>query len=60
MLKSELKLETFECAACKPIIDEIDTLLAKHYGFSEQELDFIASYDIKYRMGRDVEGDDEE
>jgi tRNA1(Val) A37 N6-methylase TrmN6 len=35
----------------KPIIDEIDTLLATHYGFTEEELDFIIHYDIKYRMG---------
>ena len=25
--------------------------LAKHYGFTEEELDFISNYDIKYRMG---------
>jgi hypothetical protein len=40
----------------KPIIDEIDCVLARHYGFTEEELDFIVNYDIKYRMGRDVEG----
>jgi hypothetical protein len=37
----------------KPIIDEIDRVLAKHYGFTDEELDFILNYDIKYRMGRD-------
>ena len=35
----------------KPIIDKIDELLARHYGFTEEELDFIINYDIKYRMG---------
>jgi hypothetical protein len=35
----------------KPIIDEIDKILAKHYGFTEEELDYIINYDIKYRMG---------
>ncbi|GCE03008.1 Eco57I restriction-modification methylase domain-containing protein [Dictyobacter aurantiacus] len=35
----------------KPIIDTIDILLARHYGFSDQELDFIINYDIKYRLG---------
>ena len=35
----------------KPIIDKIDRVLAKHYGFTEEELDFIINYDIKYRMG---------
>jgi hypothetical protein len=39
----------------KPIIDEIDRVLAKHYGFTYEELDFIINYDIKYRMGRDSE-----
>ena len=37
----------------KPIIDEIDRVLAQHYGFTDEELDFIINYDIKYRMGRD-------
>ena len=43
----------------KPIIDEIDRVLAKHYGFTDEELDFIINYDIKYRMGKDAEGDEE-
>jgi len=47
----------------KPIIDQIDTILARHYGFTEEELDYIINYDIKYRMGLvggDAEGGDEE
>jgi len=35
----------------KPIIDEIDRVLAQHYGFTDEELDFIINYDIKCRMG---------
>ena len=35
----------------KPIIDKIDRVLAQHYGFNDEELDFIINYDIKYRMG---------
>ena len=42
----------------KLIIDEIDALLAKHYGFTEEELDFIINYDIKYRMGDELNGED--
>ncbi len=38
----------------KPIIDKIDTVLAQHYGFTEEELDFIINYDIKYRMGKEL------
>ena len=26
-------------------------LQARHYGFTEEELNFIINYDIKYRMG---------
>ena len=33
--------------------------MARHYGFTEEELDFIVNYDIKYRMGRDA-GDENE
>ena len=45
----------------KTIIDEIDRVLARHYGFTDEELDFIINYDIKYRMGRgdNEEGDEE-
>ena len=31
----------------KPIIDEIDVLLAKHCGLTEEEPDFIVNYDSK-------------
>jgi len=30
---------------------------AKHYGFTDEELDFIINYDIKYRMGREGEAE---
>lgn len=43
----------------KHIIDEIDKVLAKHYGFSDEELDFIVNYDIKYRMGDELNSNDE-
>ena len=41
----------FRVKESKPIIDEIDRVLAQHYGFTDEELDFIINYDIKYRMG---------
>jgi len=47
------EFDSFYPARSKPIIDEIDRVLAKHYGFTDEELDFIINYDIKYRMGRD-------
>ena len=45
-------------STAKSIIDEIDRVLTKHYGFTDEELDFIINYDIKYRMGRDSERKD--
>jgi len=43
----------------KRYVDKIDQVLAKHYGFSDEEMDFIINYDIKYRMGAsDAEDDD--
>lgn len=64
--KSELKEKTssltgdiiyqeFYPRLSKPILDEIDHVLARHYDFTDEELDFIINYDIKYRMGRDSE-----
>jgi hypothetical protein len=35
-------------------------MLARHYGFTDQELDFIINYDIKYRLGRDAGEEEEE
>ena len=52
--------QSFKIQKSKPIIDEIDHVLAKHYGFTEEELDFIINYDIKYRMGRDAGREEEE
>lgn len=35
----------------KHIIDAIDRILARHYDLSDDELDFILHYDLKYRLG---------
>jgi hypothetical protein len=48
--------EEYYPAESKHIIDEIDIVLANHYGFTDEELDFIINYDIKYRMGSELEG----
>ena len=53
-----LKVQFFSPKLSKPIIDEIDKILAEHYGFTEAELDFIINYDIKYRMGKELEEED--
>ncbi len=33
------------------IFDQLDRLIVDHYNFTDEELDFIINYDIKYRMG---------
>ena len=48
----KVSYDEFYPGLSKTIIDEIDTVLAQHYGFTEEELDFIINYDIKYRLGR--------
>lgn len=52
--KQTVRTETqsFKVQLSKPIIEEIDTVLAKHYNFTDTELDFIINYDIKYGMGQ--------
>src|SRR6266496_2634131 len=49
----KVEYDEFYPSPSKPIMDEIDRVLAKHYGFTDEELDFIINYDIKYRMGRE-------
>ena len=49
----------FRVGLSKGTIDEIDTVLAGHYGFTAEELDFILNYDIKYRLGHESEEEDE-
>jgi hypothetical protein len=53
-----MKTQIFQPRLSKSIVDEIDKAIAKHYGFTEEELDFIINYDIKYRMGGDLEGEE--
>lgn len=45
---------TYQKYKSKLIMDLIDVELSKHYGFTEEELDFIINYDIKYRMGDEL------
>ena len=45
---------TYNKSVSKQYMDAIDVVLAKHYGFTDEELDFIINYDIKYRMGDEL------
>jgi len=59
-LTGQITYEEFYPRLSKPIIDKIDQVLAQHYGFTDEELDFIINYDIKYRMGKSSEEEGEE
>ena len=54
-----VEYDEFYMKLSKSIIDKIDTVLARHYGFTDEELDFIINYDIKYRMGDELNNSDE-
>ena len=43
--------QAFKIIKSKHIINKIDIVLAKYYGFTEEEMDYIINYDYKYRMG---------
>jgi hypothetical protein len=58
-LTGAIQYEQFRPREAKSVIDEIDRALARHYGFTDEELDFIINYDIKYRMGDELEAIDE-
>lgn len=47
--------QTFYPSQSKAIIDEIDKVLADYYGFSDDELDRIINYDIRFRLQTEEE-----
>jgi hypothetical protein len=51
----DVEYDEFNVKRSKSILDEIDHIFAKHYSFTDEELDFIINYDIKYRMGAEAE-----
>jgi len=51
----DVEFQQFFPQKSKQYIDEIDIALGGHYGFTNEELDFIINYDIKYRMGKELE-----
>lgn len=51
----KVKYDEFAPKHSKNIVDKIDKVLASHYEFSPEELDYIINYDIKYRMGSELE-----
>ncbi|MBE2199529.1 MAG: Eco57I restriction-modification methylase domain-containing protein [Anaerolinea sp.] len=59
-VRADQEYQEFYQSKSKSIIDEIDLILGRHYGFADEELDFIVNYDIKYRMGDELFEDNDE
>ena len=53
---SEQTEVNYSVGKSKYVMDEIDRMLAGHYGLSEEEVSYLVNYDAKYRIndtGRD-------
>ena len=57
--RGETEFQEFNWGLSKPIIDRLDAVLSEHYGLTVEERDFVASYDVKIRMGKDTTKDDD-
>jgi hypothetical protein len=51
--RHDCEFQEFRPARSKPLIDAIDRVLARHYGFTAEELDFVLHYEAKYRTGKE-------
>lgn len=58
--RQDCEYQEFRPSRSKQVIDEIDEVLACHYDFTKEELDFLINYDVKYRMGNELEYTEEE
>lgn len=46
--------EEYYPSKSKSIIDKIDIVLGRIFGFTQEETDYVINYDIKYRMGEEL------
>ncbi len=53
-----VEYDEFKIGKSKEILDKIDQCLLKSINFSDEQLDYIINYDIKYRMGLNGQEDD--
>lgn len=58
--KDVTEYQKFNPKKSKDIVDEIDNVIHKYYNLNIEELNYIKNYDIRYRLGEDVESEDEE
>lgn len=53
-----VEYDEFKIGKSKEILDRIDQCLLKSISFTDEQLDYIINYDIKYRMGLNGQEDD--
>ncbi|MCL6505403.1 MAG: DUF559 domain-containing protein [Bryobacteraceae bacterium] len=46
---SQQKEVNFRVGLSRPVLDEIDKVLARHYGLSDEQVDWLLGFDAKYR-----------
>ncbi len=51
----KVEYDEFYPKKSKKIIDQIDQILARHYGLSDVELDYVINFDAKYRFSNSAE-----
>ena len=54
------EFDSFYPMFSKHVLDEIDSALAGHFNLTNEELDHITHYDLKYRFGKGMNEDEEE
>lgn len=54
-VNGKTKLQVFHPSKNKVIIDEIEDLIGEIYGFTNDEVDFLRNYDLRFRMGEENE-----
>jgi hypothetical protein len=53
--KSGLLIDSVQVEKTNTGLDAADRALAPHYAFDEEDIDAIVNYDVKYRLGENVE-----
>ena len=48
---SQQKEVNYRVGRSRPVLDEIDRVLARHYSLSDEQVDWLLSFDAKYRAG---------
>ncbi|HAD06924.1 MAG TPA: SAM-dependent methyltransferase [Anaerolineaceae bacterium] len=59
-VRQDCEFQEFRISKSKPLLDQIDEEIGQHYGFLAREIDFLNNLDVKYRLGRESEENEEE